>query len=61
MNVFSNNENIVRNITGKIKKKSMKNLNKSIIGIYKITNPKGKSYIGQSINIYRRFKEYKNL
>jgi group I intron endonuclease len=33
----------------------------SIIGIYKITNPKGKLYIGQSINIKRREKEYKNL
>jgi group I intron endonuclease len=31
------------------------------IGIYKITNPKGKIYIGQSINIERRFKEYKKL
>ena len=30
MNVFSNNENIVRNITGLIKKKSMKNLNENI-------------------------------
>jgi hypothetical protein len=30
MNVFSNNENIVKNITGLIKKKSMKNLNKNI-------------------------------
>jgi hypothetical protein len=30
MNVFLNNENIVRNITGLIKKKSMKNLNKNI-------------------------------
>lgn len=30
MNVFSNNENIVRNITGLIKKKSMKNSNKNI-------------------------------
>jgi hypothetical protein len=30
MNVFSNNENIVRNITGLIKKKLMKNLNKNI-------------------------------
>jgi group I intron endonuclease len=61
MNVFSNNENIVRNITGLTKKKSMKNLNKNIIGIYKITNPKGKIYIGQSIDIERRFKEYKTL
>jgi group I intron endonuclease len=33
----------------------------SIIGIYKITNPKEKLYIGQSINIERRFKEYKTL
>jgi group I intron endonuclease len=39
----------------------MKNSNKNIIGIYKITNPKGKIYIGQSINIDRRFKEYKTL
>jgi group I intron endonuclease len=32
-----------------------------IIGIYKITNPKGKIYIGQSINIIRRFNQYKLL
>lgn len=32
-----------------------------MIGIYKITNPEGKIYIGQSINIDRRFKEYKRL
>jgi group I intron endonuclease len=32
-----------------------------MIGIYKITNPKGKIYIGQSINIERRFKEYKKF
>ena len=32
-----------------------------MIGIYKITNPKGKIYIGQSIDIERRFKEYKKL
>lgn len=30
-------------------------------GIYKITNPKGKIYIGQSIDIYSRIKYYKNL
>jgi group I intron endonuclease len=30
-------------------------------GIYKITNPKGKVYIGQSIDINRRFNEYKKL
>lgn len=32
-----------------------------MIGIYKITNPKGKIYIGQSINIDRRFKEYNKI
>jgi group I intron endonuclease len=31
------------------------------IGIYKIINPKGKIYVGQSINIEKRFKEYKNI
>ena len=29
-----------------------------MIGIYKITNPKGKVYIGQSINIHNRKKNY---
>lgn len=32
-----------------------------MVGIYKITNPKGKIYIGQSIDIERRFKEYKGV
>ena len=32
-----------------------------MIGIYKITNPKGKVYIGQSININKRFKQYQSL
>lgn len=32
-----------------------------MIGIYKITNPKGKVYIGQSINIEKRFTDYKYL
>lgn len=32
-----------------------------MIGIYKITNPKGKIYIGKSINIEKRFNSYKNL
>jgi len=32
-----------------------------IIGIYKITNPKGAVYIGQTKDIERRFKEYKNI
>jgi hypothetical protein len=30
-----------------------------MIGIYKITNPKGKPYIGQSIDIEKRFYVYK--
>ena len=30
-----------------------------MIGIYKITSPKGKIYIGQSTNIKKRFKSYK--
>lgn len=29
-----------------------------MVGIYKITNPKGRIYIGQSVNIERRKKEY---
>lgn len=32
-----------------------------MIGIYKITNPKGRIYIGQSVDIERRFKSYKNI
>lgn len=32
-----------------------------MVGIYKITNPKGKVYIGQSINIERRFKTYSRV
>ena len=32
-----------------------------MIGIYKITNPKGKIYIGQSVNIKSRFYMYKML
>lgn len=32
-----------------------------MIGIYKITNPKGKVYIGQSLDIEKRFKEYRGL
>lgn len=34
---------------------------KIVTGIYKITNPRGQVYVGQSINIERRFKEYKRL
>ena len=33
--------------------------NKKMTGIYKITNPKGKVYIGKSINIKKRFYQYK--
>lgn len=32
-----------------------------LTGIYKITSPSGKIYIGQSIDIKRRFNYYKNL
>ena len=32
-----------------------------MVGIYKITSPTNKTYIGQSIDINRRFKEYKRL
>lgn len=32
-----------------------------MIGIYKITNPKGRIYIGQSVNIERRWTDYNNI
>jgi hypothetical protein len=32
-----------------------------MIGIYKITSPTNRVYVGQSINIEKRFKQYKNL
>lgn len=32
-----------------------------MIGIYKITNPNGKVYIGQSVNLNKRKSHYKNL
>ena len=35
--------------------------NNKTIGIYKLTSPSGKSYIGQSKNIERRFYEYRKL
>lgn len=31
-----------------------------MIGIYKITNPKGKVYVGQSINVEKRLKDYRH-
>ena len=31
-----------------------------MIGIYKITNPKGEVYIGQSTNIQKRFLMHRN-
>lgn len=31
------------------------------VGIYKITNPKGSVYVGQSMDIERRFRGYKKL
>jgi hypothetical protein len=30
-----------------------------MVGIYKITNPKGKIYVGQSVNIYQRISKYR--
>lgn len=33
----------------------------NLIGIYKITSPSGKVYIGQSVDINRRFGTYKSL
>ena len=32
-----------------------------MIGIYKITNPSNKVYIGQSTNIKERFRKYSKL
>ena len=32
-----------------------------IIGIYKITSPSGRVYIGQSVDIYKRWRKYKSL
>jgi len=32
-----------------------------MIGIYKITSPSGRIYIGQSVDINRRLSRYKNL
>jgi group I intron endonuclease len=52
MNVFSNKENIVRNITGKIKKKSMKGLNKNI------TNEKNLKYIVYCTTNLVNYKKY---
>lgn len=31
------------------------------IGIYKITNPKGRVYVGQSVDVKKRFRNYKSL
>jgi hypothetical protein len=44
--------------TKKIKIKKQENV---IIGIYKITSPSNKVYIGKSTNIYKRWKGYNNL
>jgi group I intron endonuclease len=32
-----------------------------MVGIYKITSPSGKIYIGQSVEIERRFNSYKRM
>lgn len=39
----------------------MKKQDNAIVGIYKITSPSGKVYIGQSINIEDRWGKYKRL
>jgi group I intron endonuclease len=39
----------------------MKKQDNAIIGIYKITNPKGKIYIGQSLDIKRRKNDYEKF
>jgi group I intron endonuclease len=31
------------------------------VGVYKITSPSGRVYIGQSVNLAKRFKQYKRL
>jgi hypothetical protein len=76
MNVFLNNENIVRNITGLIKKKSMKNLNKNttkrkqnnnfIVYIHirpDINEPfyVGKGVLGREIRLCGRNQHWKNI
>ena len=76
MNVFLNNENIVRNITGLIKKKSMKNLNKNTtkrkqnnnfivyIHIRPDTNEPfyvGKGVLGREIRLCGRNQHWKNI
>jgi group I intron endonuclease len=48
-------------IIGTTRNKKMKKLNNAIVGIYKITNPKGKIYIGQSVNISKRFSKYQHI
>lgn len=32
-----------------------------MIGIYKITSPSGKIYVGQSVNIEKRFRQYESM
>jgi hypothetical protein len=76
MNVFSNNENIVRNITGLIKKKSMKNSNKNTTKIKQNNNfivyihirPDinepfyvGKGIPGREIKLCGRNQHWKNI
>jgi group I intron endonuclease len=36
-------------------------MSKIICGIYKITNPSGKIYIGEAVDIHRRWRHYKGL
>lgn len=48
----------IKNIEYRIRKEKEE---KRICGIYKITSPNNKVYVGQSINIKQRFNYYKNL
>lgn len=48
-------------LSSNIKHKIVKTNNTILIGIYKITSPIGKVYIGLSINIYLRWKQHKSL
>ncbi len=36
-------------------------MKKKVCGIYMITNPKGLKYVGQSVDIDKRFADYKSL
>ena len=47
-------------VEGDIYYKAAKQMKRVITGIYAITNPLGQSYIGQSVNIHRRWTNYRS-